>query len=175
MVHRIKNDIPVIHPSAYIAHNSEVAGQVTVEEGSSVWFSASVRGDIAPIVIGKNSNIQDGAVIHCDSGIPCLIGEGVTVGHGAIVHSATIGGNTIIGMGAIVLNLAIIGEDSIVGAGSLVTGGKQFPPRSMILGSPAKATRLLTDEEVEHNRKNASHYAELARNAAMDYQDAETL
>lgn len=175
MVHRIKNDIPEIHPSAFIAHNAEVAGRVTVAEGASVWFSASVRGDIAQIDIGKNSNVQDGAVVHCDTGIPCVIGEGVTVGHGAIVHSCTIGDNSLIGMGAILLNGAIIGEDSIVGAGALVTSGKVFAPRSMIIGSPAKALRELTDEEVAHNRENALHYTALAKTAGSDYQDAETL
>jgi len=172
MVHRIKNNAPIIHPSAYIAHNAEVAGQVSLAEGSSVWFSASIRGDIAPIVIGKNSNVQDGAVIHCDTGIPCTIGEGVTVGHGAIIHSSTIGDNSIIGMGAIILNKAVIGEDSIVGAGALVTNGKEFPARSMLLGSPAKVVRSLTDEEVAANRENAHHYVELAKTADADYQDA---
>ena len=175
MIHRIKNDIPEVHPSAFVAHNAEVAGRVTVAEGASVWFSASVRGDIAPISIGKNSNVQDGAVVHCDTGMPCIIGDGVTVGHGAIIHSCTIGNNALIGMGAILLNGAVIGEDSIVGAGALVTSGKVFPPRSMIIGSPAKVLRELTDTEVTHNRENALHYTQLARTAGSDYQDSQTL
>lgn len=175
MVHRIASDIPVLHQSVFVAHSAEVAGQVTLGEGVSVWFSATIRGDIAPISVGKNSNVQDGAVIHCDTGIPCVIGEGVTIGHGAIVHSATVGDNTVVGMGSIILNEAIIGEDSIVGAGALVTGGKTFPPRSMILGSPAKAVRELTDEEVEHNRENALHYVKQGSRALADYQDAETV
>lgn len=169
MVHKIRDMIPEIHQSAFIAHNAEVAGQVTIGEGASVWFSATVRGDIAPISIGKNSNVQDGAVVHCDTDIPCVIGEGVTVGHGAIVHSATVGDNTVVGMGAIILNKAVIGADSIVGAGSLVTGGKEFPPRSMIIGSPAKVTRELTGEEVERNRANALHYVEKGSRADADY------
>jgi carbonic anhydrase/acetyltransferase-like protein (isoleucine patch superfamily) len=172
MVHRIHNDIPEIHPSVFVAHNAEVAGNVSLGEGSSVWFSATIRGDIAPISIGKNSNVQDGAVVHCDVGVPCVIGDGVTVGHGAIVHSATVGNNTVVGMGAIILNNAVIGEDSMVGAGALVTGGKNFPPRSMILGSPAKVVRELTDEEVAHNRENARHYTEKGANALSDYQDS---
>ena len=175
MVHRIKNDIPDIHHSAFVAHSAEVAGMVTMGEGSSVWFSASVRGDIAPIRIGRNANVQDGAVVHCDTGVPCVIGDGVTIGHGAIVHSCTIGANSLIGMGAIILNSAVIGPDSIVGAGALVTGGKEFPPRSLIIGSPAKAARELTDEEIAHNRENARHYVELARNAETDYQDPDAL
>jgi carbonic anhydrase/acetyltransferase-like protein (isoleucine patch superfamily) len=175
MIHRIQNDIPEIHPSAFVAHNAEVAGQVTLSEGVSVWFSATIRGDIAPITVGKDSNVQDGAVVHCDVGIPCVIGNGVTIGHGAIVHSATIGDNVVVGMGAIVLNHAKIGEDSIVGAGALVTQGKEFPPRSMILGSPAKAVRSLTDEEVERNRENAAHYVAQGSKAENAYQDAQTL
>lgn len=171
MVHRIRNNIPEIHESAFIAHNAEVAGNVTMAEGSSVWFSATVRGDIAPIVIGKNSNIQDGAVIHCDVDVPCTIEEGVTVGHGAIIHSATVGNNTVVGMGAIILGKAKIGEDSIVGAGALVTGGKTFPPRSMIFGNPAKRIRDLTDDEIKANRENARHYIVKAAEAENDYQD----
>ena len=175
MVHRIKNDIPEIHQSAFVAHSAEVAGMVTMGEGSSVWFSASVRGDIAPIHIGRNANVQDGAVVHCDFGIPCVIGDGVTIGHGAIVHSCTIGANSLVGMGAIILNSAVIGPDSIVGAGALVTGGKEFPPRSLIIGSPAKVLRELTEEEISHNRENARHYTELAKSAETDYQDPDAL
>lgn len=171
MIHRIKNDIPIIHPSAFVAHSAEVAGLVTLSEGTSVWFSASVRGDMAPISVGKGSNIQDGAVIHCDEGVPTIIGDGVTIGHGAIVHSAKVGNNSLIGMGAIVLGNTEIGEDSIVGAGALVTSGKIFPPRSLIIGSPAKAARTLTDEEVASNRENAHHYERLGSSANADYQD----
>jgi len=174
MIHRIGDRAPEIHPSVFVARNAEVAGQVVLREGSSVWFSATVRGDIAPISVGRNSNIQDGAVLHCDTDVPCTLGDGVTVGHGAIVHSATVGANTVIGMGAILLNGAVIGEDSIVGAGALVTGGKVFPPRSMILGSPAKLVRELTVEEIERNRENARHYTELATTAVSDYGDEQT-
>ncbi|ULQ58495.1 gamma carbonic anhydrase family protein [Brucepastera parasyntrophica] len=173
VVHKIKDSVPDIHSSVFVAQTAEVAGEVFIGESSSVWFSASVRGDIAPITIGKDTSVQDGAVIHCDTGQPCRIGDGVTIGHGAIVHSAEIGNNTIIGMGAIILNQAVIGEDSIVGAGALVTGGKTFPPKSMILGSPAKAVRELTPEELAHNRENAQHYVQLASSARTDYQEVE--
>jgi carbonic anhydrase/acetyltransferase-like protein (isoleucine patch superfamily) len=175
MVNRIHSDIPVLDRSVFVAHNAVVAGRVTLGEGCSVWFSATIRGDIAPITIGKNSNIQDGAVVHCDTDLPCTIGDGVTIGHGAIIHSATVGDNTVVGMGAIILNEAVIGADSMVGAGSLVTGGKVFPARSMILGSPAKVVRALTDEEVERNRENAIHYVKKGAQAGCDYHDAETL
>jgi carbonic anhydrase/acetyltransferase-like protein (isoleucine patch superfamily) len=173
MVHRIDHDTPSIHPSAFIAHNAEVAGKVSLAEGSSVWFSATVRGDVGPIAIGKNTNVQDGAVLHCDPGVPTVLGEGVTVGHGAIVHSATVGDNTVIGMGAIILGGAEIGADSIVGAGALVTGGKTFLPRSLIYGNPAKRIRELTDGEIAANRENAAHYAQLAADAKESYQSGE--
>lgn len=173
MVHRIDHDTPDIHPSAFIAHNAEIAGKVSLAEGASVWFSATVRGDVGSISIGKNTNVQDGAVLHCDPGVPTTLGEGVTVGHGAIVHSARVGDNTVIGMGAIVLGGAEIGADSIVGAASLVTGGKTFLPRSLVYGNPAKRIRELTDGEVAANRENAAHYARLAADAKGAYRDAE--
>jgi carbonic anhydrase/acetyltransferase-like protein (isoleucine patch superfamily) len=171
MVHKIGNLVPRIGDSVFIAHSAEVAGDVTLADGASVWFSAVIRGDIAPITVGKNSNVQDGAVIHCDTGVPTIIGEGVTVGHGAIIHSATIEDNVIVGMGAIILDRAVIGRDSIVGAGALVTGGKTFPEGSMILGSPAKVVRELTPEEIAHIAANARHYAEHAKTAAGDYKE----
>lgn len=170
MVHRIKSDTPKIHHSVYIAANAEVAGQVSLAEGCSVWFSATLRGDVGPISIGKNSNIQDGSVVHCDTGIPTIVGEGVTVGHGAILHSCIIEDNTLIGMGAILLTGCHIGRDSIVAAGALVSGGRDFPPRSLILGSPARVLRQLTDEEVAANAVNAEHYIAQGANAKTDYQ-----
>ncbi len=174
MVYRIKNEKPRIHPSVFIAENAVVAGQVSLAEGCSVWFSATLRGDIAPIVIGKNTNIQDGSVVHCDTDVPTTVGEGVTVGHGAILHSCNIEDNTLIGMGAIILSGARIGRDSIVAAGALVPGNREFPPRSLILGSPAKVQRQLTDAEVDANAKNAQHYIDRGAEAKIDYQDADT-
>jgi len=171
MVHSFKDARPNVDPTAFVAQSAEVAGSVTLAAGTTVWFSATIRGDIAPIVVGANSNVQDGAVLHCDVGVPCVLGEGVTVGHGAILHSATVGDNVVIGMGSIVL-AATIGRDSIVGAGALVTNGKTFPPRSLILGSPAKVARELTDAEVAANRENARHYVELGKTAAADYREA---
>lgn len=169
MVHTIGAKAPLIDDSAFIAWNAEVAGDVRIGAGVSIWFSATVRGDIARIEIGDRSNVQDAAVVHVDTEVPCLIGKDVTVGHGAILHSCTIGDGVLIGMGAIVLNGAEIGEGSIVGAGALVTQGKKFPPRSLIIGSPAKVSRALTEEEVQASRENAAHYVKTGKDAKTSY------
>ncbi|MFA6508152.1 MAG: gamma carbonic anhydrase family protein [Treponemataceae bacterium] len=169
MIHAIGPKIPRIDDSAYIAWNAEVAGDVSIGARASIWFSATVRGDIASIEIGEGSNIQDGAVVHVDTDVPCKIGKDVTVGHGAILHSCVVGDGTLIGMGAIVLNGAEIGPGSIVGAGALVTQGKKFPPRSLIIGSPAKVTRELSEEESSGNLRNAAHYVDGGREARKNY------
>lgn len=150
-------------PSVYIAPNATVVGDVTLCAEASVWFTAVLRGDVERIVVGPRSNIQDGAILHADAGVPCVIDAGVTVGHRAIVHGATVGRNTTIGMGAIVLNGAIIGEDCIVGAGAVVTEGALIPPGSLVLGIPARVKRTLTAEEIAHNEASANHYAHLAK------------
>jgi carbonic anhydrase/acetyltransferase-like protein (isoleucine patch superfamily) len=137
MVHRIGDKEPNFSRALFIAWNAEVAGDVTLAEETSVWFSATLRGDLEPIRVGRGSNVQDGATIHTDVGQPCVIGERVTIGHHAILHGCRVGDDCLIGMGAVVLNGADIGKESIVGACALVTEGKSFPPRSLILGSPA--------------------------------------
>lgn len=157
-----------IEKAAFIAWNAHVAGDIEMGSDSSVWYSATVRGDIAKICIGERTNIQDGAVVHVDTDIPCVIGNDVTVGHGAILHSCNIEDGCTVGMGAIVLNNAKIGKDSMIGAGALITQGKEFPPRSVILGSPAKAVRTLSDEEVSAMHENSAHYVELAKKAKID-------
>jgi carbonic anhydrase/acetyltransferase-like protein (isoleucine patch superfamily) len=130
-----------------------------------------VRGDIAAVRIGEGSNIQDGAVLHVDTDAPCDVGRNVTVGHRAILHSCTVADGALIGMGAIVLNGAEIGAGSIVGAGALVTQGKKFPPRSLILGSPAKLVRSLSDEEAADILRNSRHYVELAHEVRAAYRE----
>ena len=135
-----------------------VNGDVTLGKGCSVWYNAVVRGDVSPIIIGEDTNIQDNAVLHTSHGIPLVLGRGVTVGHGAILHSCTVEDNVLIGMGAILLDGAVIGRDSIVGAGALVTKNTQVPPGSMVLGSPAKVKRALTQEEIAAIRQNAQAY-----------------
>ncbi len=165
MVHALGESTPEIDESVFIAWNAEVVGEVRIGRGASVWYSSVIRGDIARIEIGEESNVQDGSVIHIDYGVPCVIGRNVTIGHRAILHSCVVGDGTLIGMGAILLNGVEIGEGSIVGAGSLVTQGKKFPPRSLILGSPAKLVRELTEEEASKNLVNSRHYVERAREA----------
>ncbi|MGB9694538.1 MAG: gamma carbonic anhydrase family protein [Caldisericaceae bacterium] len=154
---------PKISEKAFVAETAVIIGNVTIEEGASIWFGAVLRGDIAPIVIGKNSNIQDNTVIHVDTGVPCIIKDFVTVGHNAIIHSATIGSNTLIGMGATVLSLTEIGSNSIVGANALVTENSKIQERSLLLGIPAKIVRSIRDEEIKEIKENAMHYVELAK------------
>jgi carbonic anhydrase/acetyltransferase-like protein (isoleucine patch superfamily) len=132
----------------YIAPGAILIGRVRILKGASVWFGAVLRGDNDWITVGENSNVQDLSLIHSDPGQPVTIGRNVTIGHRVIIHSATIGDNALVGMGAILLNRAVIGGNSLVGAGALVTEGKQFEPGQMILGSPAKPIRALTQEQI---------------------------
>jgi len=149
---------PVIDPSAFIAPNTTVMGDVTVGARSSVFFGAVIRAEKAPIVIGDETNIQDNCVLHVDPGMPMTIGDGVTVGHGAILHSCTVGDNSLIGIGAIVLNEAVIGRDCIIAAGALVPPRAVIPDRSMVMGSPAKVRRQLTEDDIAANRQSADFY-----------------
>lgn len=142
----------------WVAPDAHVIGRVTLGDEVGVWFGAVLRADNEPIRVGARSNIQEGAVIHVDPGYPVTIGEGCTIGHRAIVHGCTIGDNSLIGMGATVLNGAVIGNNCLVGANALVTEGKVFPDNSLIVGSPARAIRLLDDSAVAGLKKSADHY-----------------
>ena len=164
MMYSYKNHKPRIHALGnFIAPSASLIGQVTLEENSSVWFNCVLRADSDQIQIGKGSNIQDGTIIHVDSGSPVIIGDYVTIGHAAIIHACRVGNGSLIGMGATILSRSEIGEDSIVGAGALVTEDKKFPKKSLILGSPARRIRELTYKEVASLRLNAEHYIELSK------------
>ncbi len=153
---------PQVAASAWVADNAQVIGNVVLAEDSSVWFGVTLRGDTETITVGRGSNIQDGSVLHADVGFPMTVGENVTVGHQVMLHGCTIGDHSLIGIGAVVLNGAKIGKHCLVGAGSLVTEGKEFPDGSMILGSPARAVKALTPEQIEGLRMSAKHYTDNA-------------
>ena len=144
----------------WVAPNAVIIGDVSLKKNASVWFGAILRGDNDPIVLGENSNIQDNSVCHTDDGMPLIIGDNVTVGHKVILHSCTVGDNSLIGMGSTVLNKAKIGNNCLVGANALVTEGKEFPDNSLIVGSPAKVKRELTDMEKKIIELSALHYVE---------------
>lgn len=153
---------PKIDPAARAAENAVILGDVTLEENSSLWYGVVARGDEAPIVIGANSNIQDGCLIHADAGLPTRIGKNVTTGHGAILHGCTVEDNCLIGMGAILLNGSVIGQGSIVAAGALVTERTVIPPGSMVMGSPGKVVRPVRPDELARTLDNAEEYVRLA-------------
>jgi carbonic anhydrase/acetyltransferase-like protein (isoleucine patch superfamily) len=142
----------------WLAPTAIVIGKVRLGANVGLWFGAVARGDGEPIIIGRDSNLQEQVVVHTDPGCPVVIGEGCTIGHGAIIHGCTLGDNVLVGMGATILNRARIGDNSLVGAGALVTEGKEFPAGSMIMGVPAKVVRPLSDDEIARNRKSAAHY-----------------
>lgn len=161
MIKDLKGIKPQIHKDTFIAETAAVMGDVNIGEGSSIWFSAVVRGDIENITIGKYSNIQDNASVHTETDIPTKIGDYVVIGHNAIIHGCTIGDNTLVGMGATVLNNAIVGKNCIIGAGSVITEGKVIPDNSMVIGLPGKVVRMVTEEEAESIKINAIRYYNL--------------
>lgn len=148
--------------TGWIADSAEVIGDVHLADNVSVWFGAVIRADNAPILLGKNSNVQENSVIHTDEGIAVNIGEGVTIGHLAMLHGCTIGDNSLIGIGAIVLNNATIGKNCIIGANALVTEGMQIPDNSVVMGSPAKVVKTLPKEREIMLQLSALHYVEKA-------------
>jgi carbonic anhydrase/acetyltransferase-like protein (isoleucine patch superfamily) len=172
MVKTINGRAPSIHKTCFIAETAAVIGNVVIAEGSSLWYGVTARGDYNDISIGRNTNIQDGTVVHIGSNHPTIIGDGVTVGHGAIVHGCTIGSNVMIGMGAIILNGASVGDQSIIAAGSLVPEGKTIPSGVLAMGSPAKVIRELTGEEINGIRRSAKDYCEFARQYKMQSTEA---
>ena len=153
--------MPSIHPTAFIAPNATVLGDVTIGAESSVWFTSVLRGDVARIVIGSQTNIQDGSIVHVDVGVPCRIGSRVAIGHRAIVHGATVEDECLIGMGAILLNGVVVGRGSIVGAGAVCREGMVIPPGSLVVGVPARVIRETTLAERERIGKTVDAYLQL--------------
>lgn len=160
MILKFKEFYPKIDPSAWIAPSADLIGNIEIGEDSSVWFGCVIRSDIKEVKIGENTNIQDLSCIHTDTNSKTIIGNNVTVGHKVMLHGCIIEDNCLIGMSATILDNAVIGEGSIVGANSLVTAGKVFPPRSMIMGSPAKVVKQLSQEDVDKLIAHAARYVE---------------
>lgn len=162
-IYELGDHTPDIADTAWVADSAQVMGDVTLADNASVWFGAIVRGDTERITIGKNSNVQDGTVLHADPGYPVTLADNVTVGHQVMLHGCTVGEGSLIGIGSVVLNGAKIGKHCLVGAHALITEGKEFPDGSMILGSPAKVVRMLTPEQIEGIKNSAMRYVLNAR------------
>lgn len=155
MLIRYQGKLPVVDASVFVADGAKLIGDVTVGSMASIWYNAVLRGDLAEIVIGDRTNIQDGVVGHVNTSQPLIVGNDVSVGHSAIIHGCRIGHGTLIGMGAIVLNGADIGEYALIGAGSVVTENKKVPPYTLSLGSPARVVRELTEEDLQRMKRTA--------------------
>ena len=159
MLYNIGDKKIVVNASDYfVAKSADILGSVIIEDNVSIWYNAVLRGDIGSIIIGEGSNIQDGCVLHTDIGGSLMVGQYVSAGHNAVLHNCKIGDNTLIGMNAVVLSNAEIGKDCLIGANALVTGGTKIPDNSLVLGSPGRVVRELTEEEIENNRRTALHY-----------------
>jgi carbonic anhydrase/acetyltransferase-like protein (isoleucine patch superfamily) len=155
--------MPGIHPSAFIASTAAVMGDVSLGEEASVWYNAVVRGDMAPIVIGARSNIQDGTIVHVDAGVPCTVGERVAVGHRVILHGCTVGDDCLVAMGSVLLNRVTIGAGSVVAAGAVVPEGMQVPPGSLVMGVPGRIVRQVDSALAERVAATWKHYVKEAR------------
>ncbi|GAA4384439.1 gamma carbonic anhydrase family protein [Tsukamurella soli] len=163
MLRGFGGDQPEVDQTAWVADNATVIGNAVLGPGVGVFYGAVIRADSARIEIGANSNIQDGVVVHADPGVPCTIGSRVSVGHNATLHGCTVGDDVLVGMGCTVLNGAVIGAESLIAANALVTEGTVIPPRSMVVGVPAKVRRELSDDEVARVKLNAAVYIELTK------------
>lgn len=165
-IYRIDDIVPQLDEGAWVAPNATVIGDVHLETNANIWWNAVIRGDRDHILIGANSNIQDGSVLHTDPGLQLIVGAEVTVGHMVMMHGCTIGDNSLIGIGSILLNRSVIGRNSMVGAGTLIPEGKVFPEGVLILGRPGKVVRELTEEEIRKLGMSAANYVSNAQRYA---------
>ncbi|MDY0250099.1 MAG: gamma carbonic anhydrase family protein [Pseudomonas sp.] len=170
MKYRLADSRVDAHPESWIAPTAAVIGKVRLEAGASIWFGTVLRGDNELIHIGENSNVQDGTVMHTDMGWPLTIGKGVTIGHNAMLHGCTVGDHSLIGINAVILNGAKIGKHCIIGANALVAEGKDIPDGSLVVGSPGKVVRELTEQQKNMLEANAAHYVQNAQRYAKDLQ-----
>lgn len=172
MIYTLDNRAPKFLGDYFIAENAAVIGSVTLHHNASIWFNCTVRGDTDELIIGENSNIQDGSVVHTDPGIKLRVGRDVTVGHLCMLHGCEIGDNTLIGIKSVILNRAKIGRNCIIGANTLITEGKEIPDGSLVMGSPGKVVRQVTPDEVAMLKQQAHHYVENARRYRQQLQRA---
>jgi len=163
MIYDFEKNVPEVHPEAWVASNASIIGKVKLEKNSSIWFNAVLRGDIELIKIGEGSNIQDGSVLHTDPGYPLTVGKRVTVGHMVMLHGCQISDDALIGIGSIILNNAKIGKNCIIGANSLITENKVIPDNSLVVGSPGRVLRKVTDEEIKAVLENGKHYVDFSK------------
>lgn len=159
-IYKLGDAAPTIHESVFVADSANIIGKVTLEENSSVWFGATLRGDNEMITIGAGSNVQESSVLHTDPGFPLVVEPNVTIGHQVMLHGCTIKEGSLIGIQAVVLNGAVIGRNCLVGAGAVVTEGKVFPDNSLILGAPAKVVRELSEADIARMQRGTATYAE---------------
>jgi carbonic anhydrase/acetyltransferase-like protein (isoleucine patch superfamily) len=173
MKYRLGEHAPDLHPSSWAAPNATLIGKVRLQPGASVWFGAVLRGDNELIDIGVNSNVQDGTVMHTDAGVPLTIGTGVTIGHNAMLHGCTVGDYSLIGINAVILNGARIGKYCIIGANALIAEGKEIPDGSLVMGSPGKVVRELSEAQKQGLHASAAHYVENAQRYLRDLEAVE--
>lgn len=171
MIYRLGEACVELHPQSWVAPNAVLVGKVRLQAGASVWFNAVLRGDNELIDIGEHSNVQDGAVMHTDMGFPLTLGKGVTVGHNAMLHGCSVGDYSLIGINAVILNGARIGRNCIIGANALVAEGKVIPDGSLVMGSPGKVVRELSDQQKKLLEASAAHYVHNAQRYARELEE----
>jgi carbonic anhydrase/acetyltransferase-like protein (isoleucine patch superfamily) len=162
-IYALGDKVPQFGEGCWIADNATVIGQVNAGRNVNIWYNVVIRGDNDPITIGDDTNIQDGSILHNDDGVPLVIGSEVTIGHMVMLHGCTVGDGSLIGINAVVLNHAVIGKNCIIGANALIPEGKVIPDRSLVVGSPGRIIRELTDEDIAGLKANAAHYVDNAR------------